>query len=123
MNTALTGDEAAGLLKFSSGQLGRINAGLGIFSRSKIVASLSRALRGEDIGSVREGLQQAIVTLAVLDVGGGVLAPYASNLIEDVTTKPIFQKTDSSIAKQSLSLATHPQTIKPQLKHAPKKIS
>ena len=81
------------LLEKVSGQLSKWNAGLGIYSRSKIVASVSRSLRGEDNASVREGLNQAIVTLAVLDIGGGVLAPIVSDLIEDITTESAFEST------------------------------
>eukprot|EP00112_Aurelia_sp_Birch-Aquarium-sp1_P025380 Seg841.4 transcript_id=Seg841.4/GoldUCD/mRNA.D3Y31 product="hypothetical protein" protein_id=Seg841.4/GoldUCD/D3Y31 len=81
------------LLEKVSGQLSKWNAGLGIYSRSKIVNSLSRSLRGEDNASVREGLNQAIVTLAVLDIGGGVLAPIVSDLIEEITTESAFLST------------------------------
>lgn len=60
----------------------RINLWLGTFSRSKTVSSVSRSLREEDNAQVRESLTQAIVTLVVLDVGGGALAPFASHLID-----------------------------------------
>lgn len=70
-----------------------VNTGLGIFSRSKTVSSVSRSLRGEDNAQVRESLNQAIVTLLLLDVGGGVLVPLASHVIDILTMDPHFSQT------------------------------
>ena len=78
-------------------QMDNVNTGLGIFSRSKIVSSVSRSLRGEDNAQVRESLNQAIVTLAVLDVGGGVLLPLASHVIDVLTTDPLFSQTREAL--------------------------
>lgn len=78
-------------------QMQNVNTGLGIFSRSKIVSSVSRSLRGEDNAQVRESLNQAIVTLAVLDVGGGVLVPLASHVIDVLTTDPLFSQTREAL--------------------------
>ena len=49
------------MLEYASGKVARFGAGLGIYSRSTIIATLSRAQRGEDGESVRESLNQAIV--------------------------------------------------------------
>ena len=64
-------------------QMDNVNTGLGIFSRSKIVSAASRSLRGENNAQVQESLNQAILTLAVVDVGGGVfrgIAPKKSSM-------------------------------------------
>ena len=66
------------------------NTALGTFSRSKIVNAVSRQMRGENAESVQEGLNQAIVTLAVLDVGGGAIVPLADKLIDTITTDRAF---------------------------------
>ena len=78
-------------------QMQNVNTGLGIFSRSKIVSSVSRSLRGEGNAQVRESLNQAVVTLAVLDVGGGVLVPLASHVIDVLTTDPLFSQTREAL--------------------------
>ena len=75
------------------GALHATNTGLGIFSRSMIVSSVSKALRGEDAESVNEALRQAIVTLSVLDVGGGILVPIAQQIVDVITTDRAFQNT------------------------------
>ena len=83
--------EEAKVLEYASGKVARFSAGLGIYSRSTIVATLSRALRREDGESVRESLNQAIVTLVVLDVGGGVLAPIVSSIVDYIAKDPLFR--------------------------------
>ena len=80
-------------LEIIADKMETVNTGLGIFSRSKTVASVSRSLRGEDNAQVRESLNQAIVTLVVLDVGGGVLVPLASHVIDILTMDPHFSQT------------------------------
>lgn len=78
-------------------QMQNVNTGLGIFSRSKIVSSVSRSLRGEDNAQVQESLNQAIVTLAVLDVGGGVLVPLASHIIDVLRRDQLFSQTREAL--------------------------
>lgn len=78
-------------------QMENVNTGLGIFSRSKIVSSASRSLRGEDNAQVRESLNQAIVTLVLLDVGGGVLVPLASRVIDVLRMDRFFTHTREAL--------------------------
>lgn len=73
------------------------NGGLGALSRSIVVQGISRQMRGEDPGSIQESLHQAIVTLAVLDVGGGILAPIAGTLIKIITTDSAFTETVNAL--------------------------
>eukprot|EP00112_Aurelia_sp_Birch-Aquarium-sp1_P003792 Seg1428.2 transcript_id=Seg1428.2/GoldUCD/mRNA.D3Y31 product="hypothetical protein" protein_id=Seg1428.2/GoldUCD/D3Y31 len=78
------------LLEKIAAKLQVTNVGLGTYSRSKIVGAISRQMRGEDQAAVQESLNQAIVTLALLDVGGGVIIPLVDKLINAVTTDAIF---------------------------------
>eukprot|EP00794_Sanderia_malayensis_P015447 gene15447-17029_t len=77
--------------------LQRINVGLGIFSRSLSVSALSKVLRGEDGASVRESFEQAVATLSVLDISGGILAPYVNALIQDIASDPAFRETREAL--------------------------
>eukprot|EP00794_Sanderia_malayensis_P004088 gene4088-4640_t len=86
------------------GKVQKINLGLGILSRSMIVHSLSKALRGEDGASVQESLNQAITTLAVLDVGGGILSPILSEIIDAIATDPAFKETRKALKEFGTSM-------------------
>ncbi|KAL9988830.1 hypothetical protein ACROYT_G003318 [Oculina patagonica] len=69
------------------------NVVFGTYSRSATVAALSRLLRGEDSAKVKESLNQAISTLALLDVGGGVLVPGVQIMVDAIAKETAFQAT------------------------------
>ena len=93
--TLFTGGDAgaAGVLNSVAKKLQRTSVAFGTFSRSKIVAAVSKQLRGEEGESVRESLNQAIVTLAVLDLGGGVLVPFTEHIIDVISKDALFTVT------------------------------
>ena len=69
------------------------NAALGAFSRSKTIASLSRTLRGDSPEDVRKSLAQAVLTLGLLDLGGGMLLPFANHIIDVIKKNTVFGRT------------------------------
>ena len=87
------------------------NVGLGIVSRSLIIASLSKALRGEDNESVREDLIQAIITLTVVDIGGGVVYSGFIELAEIIATDNAFKSTQLAITNFGKSLVDLPYDL------------
>lgn len=87
---------AAQLLSRVESTLKVSNFGLGTYSRSSIIAAVSQSLRGEEDAKVRENLNQAIVTLAVLDIGGGALLPVTEHIVEQISKKSTFQATNQA---------------------------
>ena len=65
---------------------------LGTYSRSRTVATLS-LLEQEKLEEAKESLAQTVLTLALLDVGGGVVLPVAEEITNYVKTKPEFADT------------------------------
>eukprot|EP00794_Sanderia_malayensis_P021026 gene21026-23080_t len=62
------------------------------------------SLRGEDGASVQESLNQAITTLAVLDVGGGILSPILSEIIDSIANDPAFKETRKALNEFGTSI-------------------
>lgn len=89
-STSLSG---LSILNSASNNVGYLNSGLGMISRSKNVNAASQMLRGEDDAAVRESLAQAVTTLAVLDIGGGALVPATQHIIDTITTDSAFKAT------------------------------
>ena len=87
---------AAQLLSRVESTLKVSNFGLGTYSRSSIIAAVSQSLRGEEDAKVRENLNQAIVTLAVLDIGGGALLPVTEHIVEQISKKSTFRATNQA---------------------------
>eukprot|EP00794_Sanderia_malayensis_P008291 gene8291-9174_t len=69
------------------------NVGLGTISRSMIISASSQLLRGEDHETVKETLDMAIVTLAVRDIGGGVLVPTVQAIADHMSKRATFRAT------------------------------
>ena len=93
-------------LKIVGTKLSRVNAILGIYSRSKSVKTLSLSLREENNAQVQESLNQALATLLVLDVGAGVVLPVAKHIIKSIATEKDFSATRNSLEKFSASSAS-----------------
>ncbi|KAL9988851.1 hypothetical protein ACROYT_G003341 [Oculina patagonica] len=69
------------------------NVGLGTYSRSATVAALSRLQRRENSAKVKESLNQVISTLALLDIGGGILVPGVQHVVNTVAKDSAFRAT------------------------------
>ena len=87
---------AKSVLTKVSSQLKVANFGLGVYSRSSIISAISQALRGDDEEDVRENLNQAIVTLAVMDIGGGALIPVTETVVEAISKDATFKATSDA---------------------------
>ena len=74
------------------------NVGLGTYSRSTTVSALSKLLRGEDSVKVRESLNQVISTLALLDIGGGILVPGIQHMVDAIVKDTAFKETRRAFA-------------------------
>ena len=68
---------------------------LGTYSRSRTIATLS-LLEQEKLEEAKESLAQTAMTLALLDVGGGIVLPVVEEITDYVKTKPEF--TDTRVA-------------------------
>ena len=77
--------------------LGTVNVAMGSFSRSKTVKTVSQSMRGGNNTELQEGLDQAITTLAVLDVGGGIVSPVVAHLVESIATVKALSKTKKAL--------------------------
>lgn len=74
------------------------NVAFGTYSRSATVAALSRLQRGENGDKVKESLNQVISTLALLDVGGGILVPGVQILVDAIAKETAFRATRRAFA-------------------------
>lgn len=74
------------------------NVGLGTYSRSATVAALSRLQRGDDSAKVKESLNQVISTLALLDIGGGILVPGVEYIVDAIAKETAFRATRRAFA-------------------------
>ena len=77
--------------------LGTVNVAMGSFSRSKTVKTVSQSMRGDNDAELQEGLDQAITTLAVLDVGGGIVSPVVAHLVVSIATVKALSKTKKAL--------------------------
>ena len=69
------------------------NTWLGVLSRSWGAKILIDSLRVEEDASTRESLEQVLVTLAVLDIGGGKIAPWLDDTVTSIATAEAFENT------------------------------
>ncbi|PFX19762.1 hypothetical protein AWC38_SpisGene15796 [Stylophora pistillata] len=65
---------------------------LGTYSRSRTIATLS-LLEQEKLEEAKESLAQTALTLALLDVGGGIVLPVAEEITDYVKNMPEFAET------------------------------
>lgn len=68
------------------------NTLVGVFSKSQTVAALS-LLEQDKLEEARETMAQTILTLAVLDIGGGLVLPIVEKIVNYVQTDPGFANT------------------------------
>ena len=69
------------------------NTWLGVLSRSWCAKILIDSLRVEEDASTRESPEQVLVTLAVLDIGGGKIAPWLDDTVTSIATAEAFENT------------------------------
>lgn len=96
-NAKVNWQNTAELLDAVGGKLGSTNTVIGSYSRLLSVSAILREQRGDDSVDVQESLNLAITTLSLLDIGGGILAPIADNIIDGITTERAFAATKNAM--------------------------
>ena len=73
------------------------NVMLGIYSRSSNVAAMS-LWEQEKLDEAKESLAQAVLTLTLLDIGGGFVFPVAEEIVSHIKKESNFAPTRLSLS-------------------------